>query len=47
LRPRLVDCFKYLKIRFTAIQWTVVGACKNCQTLFTAKEISGLVRVRY
>jgi hypothetical protein len=27
--PRLVDCFKYLKIHLTAAQWTVVGACKN------------------
>src|SRR5688572_2278644 len=27
--PSLVDCFRYLRILFTATQCTIVGACKN------------------
>jgi hypothetical protein len=30
--PSLIVCFRYFKILFTAIQWIVVGACKNSQT---------------
>jgi hypothetical protein len=37
----------YLNILLTELQWIVVGACRNWHTLFTAKERSGRVRVRY
>ena len=47
LSPSRVQYFIYLKILFTASQCTVVGECKNWQTLLTANAISGLVRVRY
>ena len=42
----MVPC-TYRRIRFTALQCIVVGACRNWHTLFTAKEMSGLVSVRY
>jgi hypothetical protein len=47
LTPSLVEPLRYLKIRFTDVQCIVVGECKNWQTLFTAKDMSGLVRVKY
>ena len=47
LRPMLKVCLTYLTMRFAAVQCTVVGACRNWHTLLTAKEISGLVSVRY
>jgi hypothetical protein len=46
-KPRVRVYFKYRRILLTAVQCTVVGACKNWQTLLTEKEISGLVRVTY
>lgn len=39
--------FTYLRIRLAVVQWAEVGAWRNWQTLFTAKEISGLVSVKY
>lgn len=47
LRPRFRVPRIYMRILFTALQWMVVGACKNWQTLLIAKEISGLVSVKY
>lgn len=41
-----VPC-KYLRILFTAFQWSSWGADRNWHTLFTEKEISGLVIVAY
>jgi len=41
----MVD-LRYLKIRLTACRWREVGRCINCETLLTAKEISGRVRDR-
>jgi len=34
-------------MRLTTVQWEFVGACINWQTLLTAKQISGLVKVRF
>ena len=47
LSPISKVCLRYLNILFTAAQWIVVGACKNWQTLFRTKEISGWVKVNY
>ena len=38
---------RYLSILLTAIQCVVVGLAINWQALLTAKEISGLVNVKY
>lgn len=43
--PRPKVNFKYLKIRLTVVQCMVVGACTYWQ--FAAKQISGLVKVKY
>jgi hypothetical protein len=34
-------------IRLTACRWREVGRCMNCETLLTAKDISGRVSDRY
>ena len=47
LRPILRAFLTYLTILLAAVKWTVVGAWRNWQTLLTANDISGLVRVRY
>jgi hypothetical protein len=47
LRPIQMEPLKYRKILFTVVQCTVVGACKYRQTLLTAKEILGFVRLKY
>lgn len=47
VNPTIVVCFKYLNILFTIAQWFVFGTCKNRQTLFTGKEISDHVKVKY
>jgi hypothetical protein len=39
--PSLMNCFIYLNILLIAIQCTVVGECKNWQTLFTGNALSG------
>ena len=39
--------WRYLKILFKVVQCTVLGACRNWQTLLTEKEISGHVKVKY
>lgn len=41
-----VPCM-YRRILLTALQWTVVGACRNWHTLLIAKEMLGRVKVRY
>lgn len=38
---------KYLKILLTAFQCSSKGLDKNWQTLFTEKEIAGVVKVAY
>ena len=39
--------FTYLSMRLATVQCDVVGACRNWQTLFTAKQISGRDKVKY
>jgi len=38
---------RYRRTLFTALQCSVVGWCINCDSLLTAKEMSGLVRDKY
>lgn len=45
--PRSTVPRTYRSILFTALQWTVVGAWRNWHTLFTAKDKSGRVSMRY
>lgn len=42
--PKLDVCFRYRRIHFTVCQWSLAGECINWHT---AKEMSGLVSVRY
>lgn len=46
-RPSPSVGFRYLRMRLTAVQWTIVGICRNWHTLFTAKDMCGLVTVKY
>jgi hypothetical protein len=46
-RPGIIVPCTYLNILLTALIWLVVGPYKNRQTLFTEKDKSVLVRVRY
>jgi hypothetical protein len=46
-RPSFNVPLTYLRILLTTSQCTVVGECKNWQALFTEKERSGRVIVKY